>query len=1302
MKTNRTGIFLAGSMALSMLFMSCTVPAADTFGSENENTAEAGWADPYRQILAQYMDGNASFYIADLDGGGVPELLLTDAVDESYHGGMVKIYTFDGSDAVDLGQYGSWNSIQMIREQGILLDTYLWEGGEGGTSYYKIDDADPDRMYFLFRVNQEIGEGGSFVRRLADKDGNDLPEYTQEDADDTIAAYPGTLVRYAVQDSLSTGDDPDAVIMLPVTEENVENVLGNDLETQEEDTCDGDITPENSTVDNETGESWQQAYWDFLMAILYDSSDEEDKAFCVDDMDGDGAPEIALADNNTAHYNGVTIYTWQNGQILELGGFGGNGGCEVCKDKGIIRGSHQGQGASITEYCQIDHSVPEGITLLCRLDSYTSQSGTTYDLVDADGSSMQSLTEDQYNSLIREYESAGTYTEYSVPDSNGENGYSACYPDWMPLYELTYDSICDATGIGAEEDYGEDEESYGSDSGEIDTSSLVWASDPLDIDEAIDIAYQNFYTDDCLMEKTGYGPTWEYFQEDLSQRAEGDATYSPDGIIFMKDGTYGVKDFSGRTLIDGLAGNYYWGEESDSSPIYYTWWGISLDEHAVLSQDYTTEYYNDDLELNDVFTGGDAGICYVNEDGKLRGAVMGDLQETAMDYPEWSEYGSTDAILLCVNEKTGLVTGSAKVNADGTVAYVTDYPIHHIDDSRGFVNGFYSVSFYQGPFDFETIYEDTDTAGYGMVDASTGQLITCRQYEDIKWFEDGYCPVKYNGRWGFIDEQGNEVTDFIFEDASALYDGKTYVMLDGVYRIMDLEATVEKKNGSVSAQEGADTVNDSGEDKWYSCTDQIFWRIAEEADPDEPDKKIKTLYLEGSGEIPDYDPDEGIDPPWFGEDFAKLEIYNGITGIGAKAFCASSELETFDLPKDSLTFIGREAFRDCSRLGTSKVLFLGNGSAYLSVSDGAFENCGSLQYLYLGENLDSLGDGCFGNCPDLKAIYGFHSTPAETFANRENLRFYSIDPEGPFQYSGFDLKKDGYSFANNAICFQYSTWLFTKTRIPLSSYQAVFGSSFTKDVYDQNKGTTLWDGNCSGMCATAVLCYKGRISLERFYRKGEDTLNKGAVDKTAKYTTGVYYNRLKKDSDLKKLIEEYQAWGASWDYAEFRLRNYFRYGHDSTNLAPYFSNILEEIQQRREPFLVSVEWQETLKDGSVKPQGHCMVVDSSRKPSKIITSDGNNGWYRIWLYDPNHPYYEFPDGKKGLSDFYDKAQERYIDINIENGQWKLSCSEKASDPASSLGYRDDGTKIDGTTVEFQNADYLPTDFSQAARFRPLE
>jgi hypothetical protein len=97
------------------------------------------------------------------------------------------------------------------------------------------------------------------------------------------------------------------------------------------------------------------------------------------------------------------------------------------------------------------------------------------------------------------------------------------------------------------------------------------------------------------------------------------------------------------------------------------------------------------------------------------------------------------------------------------------------DEYRKIINGWLPVSEY-GMWTFQS--------------ASNGTILSGYIYDDVKYFENGYAPVKKNGKWGFVDESGTEVTDFIFDDASTLYEGKTYVSFHGSYGILDLKTTL--------------------------------------------------------------------------------------------------------------------------------------------------------------------------------------------------------------------------------------------------------------------------------------------------------------------------------------------------------------------------------------------------------------------------------------------------------------------------------------------------------------------------------
>ena len=105
--------------------------------------------------------------------------------------------------------------------------------------------------------------------------------------------------------------------------------------------------------------------------------------------------------------------------------------------------------------------------------------------------------------------------------------------------------------------------------------------------------------------------------------------------------------------------------------------------------------------------------------------------------------------------------------------------------SGQFVNGYYPA--YQ---------KDDDSKKIALIHASDGKSITDYLYSDVGYFEDGYCPVKNTeGKWAYINESGEEVTDFIFDSASSLYQGKAWVVKDNKAGVINLSAS---KNGKLT------------------------------------------------------------------------------------------------------------------------------------------------------------------------------------------------------------------------------------------------------------------------------------------------------------------------------------------------------------------------------------------------------------------------------------------------------------------------------------------------------------------------
>ena len=102
-----------------------------------------------------------------------------------------------------------------------------------------------------------------------------------------------------------------------------------------------------------------------------------------------------------------------------------------------------------------------------------------------------------------------------------------------------------------------------------------------------------------------------------------------------------------------------------------------------------------------------------------------------------------------------------------------------------FVNGYYAVE--EKSQDGSSLLTDKDGL-MAIVRADTGEAMTSYIYQDVLYFEDGYCPVKRDDKWGFIDETGKEVIPCAFDDVSYVVNSHAYVCHDGQWGILNLDA----------------------------------------------------------------------------------------------------------------------------------------------------------------------------------------------------------------------------------------------------------------------------------------------------------------------------------------------------------------------------------------------------------------------------------------------------------------------------------------------------------------------------------
>ena len=435
-----------------------------------------------------------------------------------------------------------------------------------------------------------------------------------------------------------------------------------------------------------------------------------------------------------------------------------------------------------------------------------------------------------------------------------------------------------------------------------------------------------------------------------------------------------------------------------------------------------------------------------------------------------------------------------------------------------------------------------------------------------------------------------------------------------------------------------------------------------------------------------------------------ITIPESVTEIGDMAFLSCSSLKEITLPKglkeirmgtfarcdslckvqfpDSLETIDDYSFSDCTSIETVSIF-----SKVQHIGKKAFSGCKKLRSIRIPQSVTSIGEGVFDDCnKSILTIYGYKNSYAETFAKEQGIAFVSIDEESINRGEGFNLTRDGHCVINSKSGFGYDTftnWFgIAGYKIPLERYQEVFGEKYTKQIYKQN--IRPWKGNCFGMSATAALFYLKRLPVGD-YTQGK-TLNEGGYDKLSTGIGGTSA-KLIKTSELTKLIERYQIWQESSEHLHSEMK--FIYQSEAISRAKYFLRVISIVKNSKEPVLIAVEW----NNHEGKYVAHEVVTDSSRAPE-----DMKNGWYRLYIYDPNNPYFgNF--GKKKPAESYRQAKNRFIELNVNSGQWRMSAVVNGEgESIENIGYDQNGNLLANSHIYFERVGDFPTSFETKATF----
>ena len=223
-----------------------------------------------------------------------------------------------------------------------------------------------------------------------------------------------------------------------------------------------------------------------------------------------------------------------------------------------------------------------------------------------------------------------------------------------------------------------------------------------------------------------------------------------------------------------------------------------------------------------------------------------------------------------------------------------------------------------------------------------------------------------------------------------------------------------------------------------------------------------------------------------------------------------------------------------------------------------------------------------------------------------------------------------------------------------------------------------WSGNCYGMSLTAILFYVGQLNLEVFCRPefltansfftslgntgGKDSKVYAVSGPNSKITkliesyqilqcgTNDGYKTI--DSTFDSIEGEYEILCTSSDAEEFHNYESYYIHNPGGN---YIQMLLNRITSSEVPLVLEMQG----------AGGHALVSRTDKKPQKM-----NDGTYRVYVYDPNHPYLsEELINQSGMrpASYYSNGEDLYVELSPVRNQWRYHGSTNGSTPEEYWG-----------------------------------
>ncbi len=371
---------------------------AEDAGSENEieqiaedtEKEEASWSDvsyttAYQRFLEAYVKEEneythrARIMLALIDDDNVPELLL---IEDYIHPAGVKVYTYYQESVVELGEFGSFGSMQYVERGGMIFSGYSGMG-ESYAGFFRMEDGEAKLVCSI--RDYEPFDGSPKTYEI---DGVSATEEEHKKRwEELYDAYEYILIRY---------EDAFAIQESKITDLLAE--AQNALLLQKESPRLAEMVAEQSEV--------LEGYGTFLAEYVphrTGGDSEEVPAFALIYLDGDEVPELIVIEGY-AHLCGGYVYTFEEGEVIPVGVYGQYGTLHYREKEGIAFHDYDTFGNIYSEVYQIEGSKETLLQSWSEVGEYTAEEEALQYTYTVDG---KEVSEKQYRNVYEKWYEAG-------------------------------------------------------------------------------------------------------------------------------------------------------------------------------------------------------------------------------------------------------------------------------------------------------------------------------------------------------------------------------------------------------------------------------------------------------------------------------------------------------------------------------------------------------------------------------------------------------------------------------------------------------------------------------------------------------------------------------------------------------------------------------------------------------------------------------------------------------------------------------------------------------------------------------